>query len=192
MEHVYDALSATEASGHTNTVTRDDHTQYLKTDGSRALTGIATIAAIAGASAPGDTASKGTGPTLALSDHRHSREAAPVAQWVGHTFVVAGDVVVPSGDLDFICPLFIPVNSGRTVKLAKVKYKINAGTSATVKLQINGVDATGFTAISVTTTAAETDPTNISMADGDRLALVVTGVSGSPKNMTFTCVMEHA
>lgn len=191
VEHVFDAASATEDNAHVNTVTRDDHSQYLKTDGSRAPTGITNIAAIAGASAPGDTASKGTGPTLALSDHRHSREAAPI-YWIGHTFAVAGDVVVPSGDLDFIVPLFVPVAAGRTVKLAKCKYKINSGTSVTAKLQINGIDATGFTGISVTTTAAETDPTNISMTDGDRLALVVTAVSGSPKNMTFTCVMEHA
>lgn len=191
VEHVYDALSATEASAHTNTTTRDDHTQYLKTDGTRAPTGISNIAAIAGASAPGDTAAKGSGPTLALSDHRHSREASPFPIWTGHTFAVAGNVAVPSGDIDFVNPLFVPVATGRVVKLAKCRYKINSGTSATCKLQINGVDATGFTGIVVTTTTAETNPTDILLADGDRIALVVTAVSGTPVNLSFTIVLEH-
>lgn len=191
VEHVYDAASATEASAHVNTVTRDDHTQYSKVDGSRAYTGSTALTATAGASAPGDAAAQGTLHTLSRSDHKHGREAAWV-QWIGHTFTVAGEILVPVGDLDFINPLFVPVKSGRTVKLAKCKYKINAGTSVTCKLQINGSDATGFTAISVTTTAAETDPADITLADGDRLALVVTAVAGSPKNLSFTVVLEHA
>lgn len=192
VEHVYDAASATEASAHTNATTRDDHTQYLRTDGTRAFTAVTAIATGAPtSSAPGDIAAIGAGTDLAKSTHKHGREAAWV-QWIPHTFVVAGEVFVPASEVDFIVPMFVPVAAGRTVKLAKCRYKINAGTSVTAKLQINGVDATGFTGISVTTTAAETNPADITMADGDRLALVVTAVSGNPKNMTFTCVMEHA
>lgn len=191
VEHTVAAVILDEADAHIYDVTRDDHTQYLKQDGTEAPTGISNIAAAPVASAPGDTVSKGSGPTLALSDHRHAREAAPI-YWIGHTFAVAGEILVPVGDLDFINPLFVPVAAGRTVKLAKCRYKINTGTSVTAKLQINGVDATGFTGISVTTTVAETDPANITLADGDRLALVVTAVSGTPKNMSFTCVLEHA
>lgn len=86
VRHVLDADSIDDANRHVNVDTDDDHSQYLKTDGTRALTGVTAIAAVAGASAPGDTAAKGSGPTLALSDHRHSREAA-----------VTADTVIPAG-----------------------------------------------------------------------------------------------
>lgn len=81
IEHTFSARDAQEANSHIANAALDHHTQYLKTDGTRAPTGITSIAAIAGASAVGDTAAKGTGPTLALSDHRHAREAfgTPVA-----------------------------------------------------------------------------------------------------------------
>jgi hypothetical protein len=164
VEHCGTATDLDEANAHVNDITTDVHPQY--TTAAELATGLSAYAL-----------------TTAV--------ATAITHWQGHTFVVAGEVFVPSGDVDFIVPLYVPVYAGRTVKLAKCRYKINAGTSVTAKLQINGSDATGFTAISVTTTVAETDPTNISLADGDRLALVVTAVSGNPKNMTFTCVLEH-
>jgi len=190
VEHVYDAASATEASAHTNTTTRDDHTQYQRTDGTRAFTGLTAVATGAPTnSAIADVAAVGAGNDLAKSTHKHGREAP---QWIPHTFIVAGEVFMQASEVDYICPIFIPVKATRSVKLAKCRYMIHAGTSVTAKLQINGVDATGFTGISVTTTATETDPADIAMADGDKLALVVTAVSGNPKNMSFTVVMEHS
>lgn len=81
VEHVYDAASATESSAHTNTTSRDDHTQYLKTDGTRAPTGITNLAGTPVAkSSPNDTALKGTGPALALFDHKHLRETTAELQ----------------------------------------------------------------------------------------------------------------
>lgn len=112
--------------------------------------------------------------------------------WTGHTFAIQGDIAVPSGDIDFVPPLFIPVATGRTVKLVKARHKINGGTNASVKLQKNGVDITGFTGITVTTTATTTDPADVTLADNDLIALVVTAVSGSPKNLSFTIVLEHS
>lgn len=189
VEHVLDAATVTEVNAHVNTVARDDHTQYIKTDGTRAFTGVSAIANVTpGSSAVADAAAIGTNLTLARSDHKHAREAA---HRTSHTFAVSGEVLVATGDLDFINPIFVPVAPGRTVKLAAARYKINSGTSATVKLQINGVDATGFTAMSVTTTSTTTDPTDLALADGDRLALVVTAVSGSPKNLSFSLYLEH-
>ncbi len=108
-----------------------------------------------------------------------------------YTWTVSGAIAVPSGDTDFINPMFIGLASGETAKLAACKYIVNSGTSVTAKLQINGSDATGFTAISVTTTAASTDPTDIVLSGGDKLALIVTAVSGSPKNLTFTIFVEY-
>jgi hypothetical protein len=97
---------------------------------------------------------------------------------------------VASGDTDFIPPIFVSLATGQSLKLVKARYVINSGTSVTCKLQANGSDITGFTGISVTTTAAETDPTDVDLADNDRLALVVTAVSGTPKNLSFSLVFE--
>jgi hypothetical protein len=106
-----------------------------------------------------------------------------------HTWTVAGAVAVPSGDTNFIIPFFVPVPGGQTVTLAGARYRINSGTSATVKLQRNGVDVAGFTGLAVTTTAATTSGSQ-ALADGDMLALVVTAVAGSPVNMTFTVYLD--
>jgi hypothetical protein len=119
--------------------------------------------------------------------------AAPAAQvfYTGHTFAIPDAVHVPSGDIDYIPGIFIPEVSGQVTEIALVRYRINSGTSATVKLQNNGGDVTGFTGISVTTTSATTNPTDVSVTDLDYLTLVVTAVSGSPKNLSFTVVLEH-
>lgn len=108
-----------------------------------------------------------------------------------HTWAVQGEIKVPSGDTDYIPGFFPMVVSGQSLKVAKLRAKINSGTSATVKLQKNGSDLTGFTGITVGTGAATTAPTAQDVADGDYLALVVTGVSGTPKNLSATVVLEH-
>ena len=110
---------------------------------------------------------------------------------IGHTYAVIDKIKVPNGDKDFIVPFFVSLASGQTVKLVKARYKINAGTSVTCKLQKNGSNVTGFTGISVTTTAGETDPSDVTLADNDKLALVVTAISGVPKNMSFTIFLEY-
>jgi hypothetical protein len=110
---------------------------------------------------------------------------------IGHTWAVGGEVKVPSSDTDFIPPMFISLPSGDTAKLVSCKYIINSGTSVTAKLQKNGSDITGFTSISVTGTAASTNPTDVDLADGDKIALVVTAVSGTPKNLSFTIFIDY-
>ncbi len=109
----------------------------------------------------------------------------------GHTWGISGEVKVASGNTDFLLPFFVSLATDQTAKLVSCKYKINSGTSVTAKLQQNDVDITGFTGISVTTTAATTDPTDVTLADGDKLALLVTAVSGTPTNMSFTIFIEH-
>lgn len=110
---------------------------------------------------------------------------------IGHTWLVTGPIAVPSGDLAFIPPFYVPVKSSQSTKLVRARYKINSGTSVTAKLQKNGVDISGYTGISVTTTTAETDAADVALADNDVIALVVTAVSGSPYNLSFTVVLEH-
>jgi len=110
---------------------------------------------------------------------------------VPHTFTVGGSVIVPVGQVDYLNPFFVKVPSTQTVKLISARHRINSGGSVTAKVQINGVDATGFTGISVTTTAADTDPADITLNNNDVVSLVVTAVGGSPLNMSFTVFLEY-
>jgi len=110
---------------------------------------------------------------------------------IPHTWAISGEISVPSGDTDFIIPFFVSLPAGQTAALVKARHRINSGTSATVKLQKNGLDVTGFTGISVTTTDSTTDPTDVAIADDDDIALIVTGVSGTPTNLTFTIFIEY-
>jgi len=43
----------------------------------------------------------------------------------------------------------------------------------------------------VTTTAADTDPADITLNNNDVVSLVVTAVGGSPLNMSFTVFLEY-
>ncbi len=106
-------------------------------------------------------------------------------------FTVPDEIKVASGDTDFIPPMFLSLRSGQTAKVAKVIHRLNSGTNAKVKLQKNGADLTGFTAIEVKAETQTTDPTDQAVASGDRLGLVVESVSGTPKNMTVAVVVEH-
>lgn len=110
---------------------------------------------------------------------------------VAHTWAISGEIKVPSGDTDFICPMIVKLPTGQTGKLVSCRYKINSGTSVTIKITKNGTDATGFTSMSVGTTVAETDPTDVTLADNDVLVPVVTAVSGTPKNMSFTIFIDY-
>ena len=110
---------------------------------------------------------------------------------LGHTWTISGTIAVPSGDTDFICPFYVDLITGQTVAIAGYKAVINAGTSVTLDVKVNGSNATGFTAISVTTTAGGAFPGNVSLSDGDKVAIVVSAVSGTPKNMSFSLFLEY-
>ncbi|MFZ5653161.1 MAG: hypothetical protein ACOY42_01990 [Pseudomonadota bacterium] len=109
-----------------------------------------------------------------------------------HTWAVAGEIKVPSGNLDVIPGFYFPLPAtGQTAKLIAARHKLGAGTSATVKLQKNGTDITGFTGMSVTTTATTTDPADVTLAADDRIQPIVTAVSGAPYNLELTIIIEH-
>lgn len=109
-----------------------------------------------------------------------------------HTWTIPGEVKVASGDTDYIVPFYVRKLAGHNVKLHSCVRRINSGASATVKLQKNGVDVTGFTGLTATTTTQTAAPTAVTLADLDMLALVVTAVSGTPKNMTVTVALEYS
>lgn len=154
-------------------------------DNKAALAHLHTLADVADA---GTAASRntGTGPTEIPTNADLGPLNAP------HTWAVAGEVKVPVGDADVIPGFFVPTLApGQTVKLVEARHVIGSGTSATVKLRRNGVDIAGFTGMSVTPTAALTNPADIALAAGDYIQPVVTAVSGTPKNLTLTIALEY-
>ncbi|HET6999542.1 MAG TPA: polysaccharide deacetylase family protein [Solirubrobacterales bacterium] len=106
-------------------------------------------------------------------------------------YTVPDEIKVPAGATDFLPPFIISLREGQTAKVVKVLHEIGSGTSATLKIQKNGVDLTGFTGIEVKAEKKTTDPADQAIADGDVIAPVVTAVSGTPKNLSFAIVLEH-
>ena len=118
----------------------------------------------------------------------------------GHTFAVPGDILVPSGEDNVIPPFSVPKTAPQTVKLARVRFRLNngaVGITVSFKIQRNGADAAGFgttAAPLVTTTStawAETNPADVVLTDNDSIQLVVTAISGAPKNLSATVILEH-
>lgn len=109
-----------------------------------------------------------------------------------HTWAVGGEIKVPASDTDYIPPMFASKLAGETLTLKKLRVRINGGTSVTFKVQQNGSDVTGYTGLSATTTAGDVGSGDVAIADDDVLAIVVTAVTGTPKNLTVTAVFERA
>lgn len=127
-----------------------------------------------------------------MNTHVRDNFSAVFSRRYGHTWAIPGSIAVASGDTDFIVPFFVSFDSSaQSMKLVSARHRINSGTSATVKLQKDGSDVTGFTGISVTIADTTTDPADVALTDGNRLALVVTAVSGAPKNMSFTIFIAY-
>lgn len=93
VNHSWTAIDADQANAHYADVTQDNHTQYLKTDGTRAFTGLTAIGGSPVASAPADTASDGSGVTLARANHRHARESAVTLQ----NLLIPAGTIWPTG-----------------------------------------------------------------------------------------------
>lgn len=120
---------------------------------------------------------------------------------LAHHILVPGPVNVPSGQLDYVPPIAVPVIAGQSTKLARIRYRLNngaVGTTVSFKIQINGADAVGLgTSASPLVTAtsnawAETDPTDIALNNNDQIQLVVVGIAGTPQNLSVAVVLEHA
>lgn len=196
VEHCLDTIILEYFTDHADNVPADPHSQYTN-NARHDIEARHTFGAAYGTPATptasnfGDVGAAGTGNNPAREDHMHDREVATATFHTAHTFVIPGDVAVAAGQLDFVCPFFLPEVANQVTSLIAARHMIQSGTSATVKLQKNGSDITGFTAISVTTTATTTDPANVALANNDRIALVVTGVSAAPQNLTFTLYLEH-
>ena len=115
----------------------------------------------------------------------------PITTVIPHTWVVPNAVTVPSGTTDAIPPMIITVPTGKTAKLLSMQYRLLGGTSATFSLQRNGSNIIGFTNIVVGTGTAITNPTDITLAESDRIQPVITAVSGSPVGLSISIVIEY-
>lgn len=105
------------------------------------------------------------------------------------SWTVYGTIAVPSGDTNYIPPIFVNVPAWNTLSLVKCRYVIHTGTSVTFDLQRNGASITGFTGLSATTTAATTTGSQ-ALANDDLIQPVVTAISGTPANLTIEIVMQ--
>lgn len=132
-----------------------------------------TILAIA----TGDVSGLGTIPTTAVFYTSHTWTIDPPA--------------VESSDTDFIKPMTVAKASGDTIQIERVEHQINSGTSVTWDLTVNGTGATGFTSLSSTTTTTNTDPTNVTLADRDKVKPDISAVTGTPRNWEVTVTLKH-
>ena len=111
----------------------------------------------------------------------------------GHTFALMGDVAAfAAPDTNAVPPYFVALCPGDTARVLKMRHKVGSGAvpqaSAHIKLQKNGADMTGFSA-SATTTAANTFG-SVAVLDDDQIALLVTAIGGSPRNLSVTVTEE--
>lgn len=108
-----------------------------------------------------------------------------------HTFAVGGAVAAAT-----LPGMFVAEAAGQTVKLAKVRHRIRAGTSASFRVQRNGADIAGFgtsgAPLIATTAAADANPADVDLAADDELTVVISAVAGGPADLTVTLVFEHA
>jgi hypothetical protein len=108
--------------------------------------------------------------------------------------IVDGEIKVPSGDTDYICPIRIRVLSGMTRTLVGCYFRMNSGTYIYFKLQKNGSDLTTFGSSGIMTVSSSwqvSTPTGISLADGDIIQPIVTAVSGTPKNFNIILATNY-
>jgi len=113
---------------------------------------------------------------------------------IPHTWAVMGELAVPVGDASYLPGMFVPtLTTGQTATLLGARYRINGGTSATMKVQAGGSDVTGLTGLSVTTTNTTTLlPTGgFSLTSEQYVQIVVTAVSSSPTNLSFTIFVRY-
>ena len=133
--------------------------------------------------------------TVSAIDYREA--TGPRTLRIPHTFMIPGDALVPSGDVSYIPPFFVPVIATvQTVSIVGARFRINSGTSATFSLRRNnGVGAIADLAAAyaglVAGTADGAVNSSVALADGDKIAPVITAVAGTPRNVSITVYLDY-
>lgn len=122
---------------------------------------------------------------LRMNSGATAPEWATTVTRLPHGFAVNGTISATESIPGF----FISLPTGQTAELVAVRYKTVSGT-ATISVRKNGTGATGFTSLSVTSTAATTDPTNVALASDDYLDVDITAVS-SAVDLAVTVFVEY-
>jgi len=104
------------------------------------------------------------------------------------TWTVSGTVLAATT----VVPFFLPILSGVSAHLVGARHMILSGTSATWTVYQNAGAVTGLTGIASSTAAATTSITPVALADGDKLLLDVTAVSGTPVDLTVTVYVDYS
>lgn len=130
----------------------------------------------------------------AATGHTHADPTKTVR--VPHTWAIAGEIKVASGDTDYIPPFFVSVPAGQTVRAVACRSIIKSGTSVTFTIQRRDsggfvTTLTGLGGGSASPTAATLDFTDANLADNDQIELTVDAVSGVPKNLSVTLWLEY-
>lgn len=110
-----------------------------------------------------------------------------------HTWALPGEIKVPSADTDYVNPTWAYVRTGELLTLKKVRAglrDVTGGKSVTFSIQKNGVD-TSYAGLVVDSTGEDFAPANVSFADGDRIAPVVTAVANTPSNLAIRLAFER-
>lgn len=105
---------------------------------------------------------------------------------VPHTWVVPGDVAVPSGDTNVIPPMFAN-GDHYDISIVSVLCRMSSGTSVSFNVVVGASSVGSFTA---TTNTLYSDLT-YDIVSKSAIAPVVTAVSGSPKNLTITISLKY-
>ena len=108
-----------------------------------------------------------------------------------YTWGISGPIDVATGQNGFLLPMFMSLAAGQTASLVGCTYKINDGTAVRVRIELNGVILPDYSNVIATQTVNSTNST-VALSTDAELALVVTSVSGSPSNMSFTLFIEYS
>lgn len=113
-----------------------------------------------------------------------------------HNFTLQGDVRVDNVAQDFyINPYFIDLPVGQSNTVVRIRHVLRLGGTATCSFQRRKTDGTVTTLASFTvgtTDGVLTTGLPVLLTDGDRLSLVVTATTGTPKHLTVGVAHELA
>lgn len=111
-------------------------------------------------------------------------------------FTIQGEVRVDNAALDFyIAPYIVYVPSGVTNRIVRITHVLRSGGTAACALDriaADGIVTRLATFTAGTTLASTATGLPVTLADRDRIALVVTGVTNLPKHLTVDVAHEQA
>jgi hypothetical protein len=108
------------------------------------------------------------------------------------TWAIQGSLLVPSGTTNYIPETDYNFPAGESGRLVSLTAKIQGGTSATIKIELNGVAIAAWTGLVITTTKSYHDlVAPIKLRNKDSVQPVITAISASPAVLSLTVYNER-